>query len=159
MIEIKAPQMIPGGDGIKVFLAGSIEMGEAAPWQAGVVESLRDMPVTLLNPRRDDWDSSWVQTKDNPRFREQVEWELDALSKSDYIILYLDPETKSPISLLEMGLYAQSGKLLIVCPFGFWRKGNVDIVCEKYGFPQFTSLELLIEYLTPLLSEKQKTQP
>jgi Nucleoside 2-deoxyribosyltransferase like len=147
MIEIQAPQQIPKSDKPKVFLAGSIEMGFANPWQKEVIRLLKDEDIYILNPRRLDWDSSWKQTKDDPNFREQVEWELQALSLSTFIILYLDPLTKSPISLLEMGLFAQSGKLLVVCPEGFWRKGNVDIVCEKYGFPQFESLDLLLSHL------------
>lgn len=126
-------------------------MGAAKEWQKRVVRALAECNVTLFNPRRDDWDSSWKQTKDDVNFREQVEWELNSLSKSDYIILYLDPETKSPISLLEMGLYAQSGKLLVVCPDGFWRKGNVDIVCEKYGFPQFTTIDELLAHIKEVI--------
>lgn len=152
MREIKAPQEIPESNDVKVFLAGSIEMGEAALWQAGVVEKLRDIPGIVLNPRRDDWDSSWEQTKDDPQFREQVEWESDALSRSDYIILYFDPKTKSPVSLLEMGEYVHSGKLLVVCPDGYWRKGNVDIACEQFGIPQFASLPALLEHLTSLIT-------
>lgn len=147
MREIKAPHPIPESTDLKIFLAGSIEMGTAIDWQKHVVEALEEEPVLLLNPRRDEWDASWKQSKDDPQFREQVEWELAALSQSDYIILYLDPHSKSPISLLEMGLFAQSGKLLVVCPEGFWRKGNVDIVCEKYGFPQFASLEELVQHV------------
>ena len=75
-----------------------------------------------LNPRRPNWDSSWEQSKDNQFFRAQVEWELDGLEKAKTVILYLQKETKSPITLLELGLFAASGKLLIVCPHGFWRK-------------------------------------
>jgi hypothetical protein len=151
MIEIQAPHAIPKTPVPTIFLGGSIEMGNAAPWQEWVVATLKNEDVVLLNPRRNDWDSTWVQSKDNPDFRAQVEWELDALAQSDYIILYLDPGTQSPISLLEMGLHAQSGKLLVVCPNGFWRKGNVDIVCEKYGFSQFASLEALIAHIRELL--------
>lgn len=158
MIEIKAPHTIPETSYLKVFLAGSIEMGVAENWQEMVAKRLANEPVLLLNPRRLDWDSSWEQRKENPDFRQQVEWELNALSQSDHIILYLDPNTKSPISLLEMGLYAQSGKLFVVCPEGFWRKGNVDIVCEKYGFPQFDSLDTLLDdHLLPLIRQ-QKTK-
>ncbi|KKQ35735.1 MAG: hypothetical protein US50_C0006G0008 [Candidatus Nomurabacteria bacterium GW2011_GWB1_37_5] len=151
MIEIKAPNKIPETSQIKIFLAGSIEMGIAEEWQEKVAKQLENEDIIILNPRRDNWDNSWTQSKDNPKFREQVEWELDSLAKSDYIILYLDPKTKSPISLLELGLHAKSGKLLIVCPEGFWRKGNVDIVSEKYGFPQFDSLDSLLDHLIKLI--------
>ncbi|MBQ0740161.1 nucleoside 2-deoxyribosyltransferase domain-containing protein, partial [Aquimarina celericrescens] len=71
--------------------------------------------------------------------------ELDALEQADRIIMYFDPATKSPISLLELGLFAKSGKLLVCCPKGFWRKGNVDIVCERYKVDQVNNLEELID--------------
>jgi hypothetical protein len=73
---------------------------------------------------------------------------LDALNKSDLIILNLLPDSKSPISLLELGLYASSGKLLVCCPDGFWRKGNVEIVCERYDIPLYDSLDDLLNSLT-----------
>jgi hypothetical protein len=31
-------------------------------------------------------------------------------------------------------------KMHVVCPPGFWRKGNVDIVCLRYDIPFYTSL-------------------
>ena len=31
--------------------------------------------------RRDDWDGTWAQESSHPRFREQVEWELDGLER------------------------------------------------------------------------------
>ena len=65
--------------------------------------------------------------------------------------MYFDPNTKSPISLLELGLFAHSKKLIVCCPEGFWRKGNVDIVCDKYGIPNYDSLEKLLNYLTNIL--------
>jgi len=99
--------------------------------------------LLLLNPRRDDWDSSWEQSINNPKFREQVEWELEALDYADLIIIYFCPNTKSPVSMLELGLYAKNNpeKLLICCPEGFWRKGNIDIVCNKYGVKQVDNIE------------------
>lgn len=156
MIEIKAPHEIPESTDPKIFLAGSIEMGAAINWQQAVVDRLANEPVILLNPRREEWNDSWVQQKDNLHFRKQVEWELNALAESDHIILYFDPVTKSPISLLEMGLYARSGKLLLVCPEGFWRKGNVDIVSEKYHFPEFSTLDALLDHLIALIAKDRK---
>lgn len=128
-----------------VFLAGSIEMGAAIDWQSQLIAALDNLPITVYNPRRPDWDSSWAQTKDSPQFREQVEWELDHLDRADVIALYLDPATKSPISLLELGLHADplDNKLIVCCPEGFWRKGNVDIVCERNCVTQVDTLDQL----------------
>ena len=109
---IKAPNPIPASGGLyhatpMVFLAGSIEMGAAEDWQDRIAREMQDLDVTFLNPRRDNWDSSWTQSIDNPQFRQQVEWELDALERCDIIACYIDPTTKSPITLMEIGLHAK----------------------------------------------------
>lgn len=127
----------------RVFLAGSIDMGKATDWQAEFVKALGDLDVTILNPRRTDWNPAWKPEATEPHFREQVEWELSALESADVIVLYLAPGTQSPVSLLEMGLHARSGKLIVLCPPGFWRKGNVDITAERYGIRQVESMEAL----------------
>jgi hypothetical protein len=130
-----------------VFLAGSIEMGKAEDWQTNLSTFFNDNGWNVFNPRRDDWDSSWTQEFENPQFYQQVNWELNALEQSDIIIMYFAPGTQSPISLLEMGLYATSGKLHVVCPDGFWRKGNVEIVCNYYNIPLNNSIDELIKKL------------
>jgi hypothetical protein len=147
MKHIKSPELYYNdnsniGD---VFLAGSIEMGLAEPWQERLVELFKDTDIRFLNPRRDDWDSSWVQEASNPQFAQQVNWELDALDYSDLIVFYFDPNTKSPITLMELGLYAASGKVIIVCcPDGFWRKGNVEIVCQRHNVTLVNSFDELV---------------
>ena len=124
-----------------VFLAGSIEMGVAENWQERIERIFKDEEVTFFNPRRDDWDSSWEQKQSNEQFNYQVNWELNHLEKSDVVFMYFSPETKSPISLLELGLYARSEKMIVCCPDEFWRKGNVEVVCTKYNVPLFNNLE------------------
>ncbi len=120
-------------------------MGKADEWQSRVVKAFENEKVIFLNPRRDDWDSSWVQSKDNAQFRKQVEWELTAQTLADVIVMYFDPTTKSPITLLELGLFRHKD-LIVCCPEGFWRKGNVDIVCEFYKIKQVADLtELVLE--------------
>lgn len=141
---ITAPSALNSENKYWIFLAGSIEMGKAVNWQQHLIVELKDEDITILNPRRDDWDSSWIQSIENDNFREQVEWELQALEMSDIIALYFAPNTKSPISLLEFGLHARLGKLIVCCPEGFWRKGNVDIVCRKYGVEQAKDIDDLI---------------
>lgn len=131
----------------QIFLAGSIEMGKAVDWQQAFIDftdanlsERQKEDVVIYNPRRKDWNSEWKQGIEEPQFYQQVSWELDALASASHIIMYLEPGTISPISLLELGLYAESGKLLVVCPEGYHRKGNVDIVCVKYGVNQFKTL-------------------
>lgn len=155
MKTIKSPNPINNNPSLdnhfSIFLAGSIEMGVAEDWQTRLEQELSDKNVTLFNPRRDEWDSSWEQSILNPQFYQQVNWELNALDKSNLIVMYFSPETKSPISLLELGLYAASGKMVVCCPEGFWRKGNVDIVCDRYNISNFDSFEKMVEFLKEYL--------
>jgi len=143
-MEIKAPNRYKQAKRPFIFLAGSIEMGKADNWQAAVAKEFDD--CTVLNPRREDWDSSWVQDIRNPQFRRQVEWELDAQTDADLILMHFEPNTQSPITLLELGLFAQKRGLIVHCPDGFWRKGNVDIVCKNYNVLEVSNFEsMLIE--------------
>ena len=133
-----------------VFLAGSIEMGKAENWQEVIEDEIEielSGDICLFNPRRDDWDPSWKQDISHPQFNQQVNWELDALNKSDLIVFYFSPDTQSPITLLEFGLFAESGKIVVCCNDGFWRKGNIDIVCHKFDIPQVGSVSELINYI------------
>ena len=136
-------------DSISIFLAGSIEMGKAQDWQSELTKWLesncpKDVNLTVYNPRRDDWNSDWRQDINEPQFFDQVSWELDRIENSDLVVIYFAPDTQSPISLLELGKVAESGSPCIVCcPKGFWRKGNVDIVCYKKGIPVVENLTQL----------------
>jgi hypothetical protein len=148
VIEVQAPnEVVLDTEYVNIFLAGSIEMGVAEKWQEKVIAALSDKPIRFLNPRRDDWDSSWSQDIHNDDFVEQVIWELTSLEMAHIIIMYFDPNTKSPISLLELGLHAKEQKLVVLCPEGFWRKGNVDVVCEYYNINQVDTFDELIGFI------------
>lgn len=144
-VVITSPQPLPAThDRPRVFLGGSIDMGTAPDWQKGMIEALGQDHVVILNPRRSDWNPKWHPEADEPEFRRQVEWETAALESADVIVLYFSPGSQSPISLLEMGLHARSGKLIVLCPPGYWRKGNVDITAERYHVEQVADLPALI---------------
>jgi hypothetical protein len=151
LIQLKPPGPLPQPATHKIvprsiFLAGSIEMGKAVDWQTQVTTHVQNhfgsaaRDYFIFNPRRDAWDSSWKQSIDNPQFNEQVTWELDALDRAQVILMYLDPATKAPVSMLELGLHAASGKMIVCCPEGFWRRGNIEIVCKRFSIPLLTAL-------------------
>ncbi|WP_343632136.1 nucleoside 2-deoxyribosyltransferase domain-containing protein [Fluviicola sp.] len=140
----------------KIFLAGSIEMGKAENWQEKLEKELQSLgEICVLNPRRDDWDTGWKQEMTNVPFYEQVNWELNGLEAADLIVCYFSPETQSPVTMLELGLFARSGKLVVCCPDGFWRKGNIDIVCEKYAIPMVESVNDLVVYAAKTIKQKK----
>ena len=149
---LKPPAALELHDGEpSVFLAGSIDMGVAEPWQAEVERALVGEHAVILNPRRDQWDATWEQSIRDPMFRGQVEWELSGQEIATVIAMFFAPETRAPITLLELGLFAQSGKLVVCCPDGFWRKGNVEVVCARFGIPLADHLTALIDLVRPRL--------
>ena len=144
VLKPPAPLVLANNE-FSVFLAGSIEMGRAEAWQVSVEQALNDLPIAILNPRRDEWDASWEQSIGNAQFRGQVEWELEAQERASLIAMYFSPATQSPITLLELGLFARSRRIVVCCPPGFWRSGNVEIVCARYEIPLLTELPQLVQ--------------
>lgn len=142
---------------LSIFLAGSIEMGSAENYQEVLTSKLEALckDLTVFNPRRDDWDSSWIQEQSNPQFNYQVNWELNKLDGCDIIFMYFSPETKSPISLLELGRYAGRKEMIVCCPSGFWRRGNVEILCTRTGTQLFEKLEDAVGALLTKINQYQ----
>lgn len=156
MNVIEAPNNLEVSN-FSIFLAGTIDMGNSIDWQSKVIESLNDLNVTILNPRRKDWDSSWKQTIEDFQFFQQVNWELDALDRADLICMYFAPDSASPISLLELGLHAASKKMIVCCPDEFYRSGNVEIVCLRHNIPVLKSLDSMISVVRNCLETKFKS--
>lgn len=141
-----APEKSPVVNPISLFLAGSIDMGSAVDWQTQVTNALKDYSVDIYNPRRSDWDSTWEQDIKNDKFREQVQWELYHQTMASLICFYFDPKGQAPITLLELGLFHDKN-IVVCCPDGYFRKGNVDVVCNYYGIPQVNTLQHMIDWL------------
>lgn len=136
----------------KLFLAGSIEMGKAVNWQQEVIEAFENstIPIAIYNPRRAVWDASLEQSSTCETFRHQVTWEQKYLDKCNIVLMNLLPDTYSPISLLELGQLTHhmkkepgefpSKEVVVVCPKGFWRRGNVEMVCIMFKIPLYETL-------------------
>lgn len=130
---------------ISIFLAGTIDNGASENWQEKATELLHGKVDYIYNPRRPDWNANWAQREDNSQFNEQVTWELEHIGRATYVLFYFAPGSLAPITLLELGIAAATHphRLIVCCPEGYWRKGNVDIVCTLYGLTRITSLDEL----------------
>ena len=131
--------------GTKVFLAGSLETGETGDWQARVTSRLSNLPISILNPRGDNLDPGWEQVATDEQISEQVKWELDYIARADVIAMYFDPGTKASTALLEFGMCAGGRKMIVGCPQNFYRRGNVEIVCERKGIIIVDSFNEFVE--------------
>ncbi|OAR03379.1 hypothetical protein LLEC1_08160 [Akanthomyces lecanii] len=61
-----------------IFLAGTTtNTADSTDWRETLSLLLAERPITIYNPYRADWDSTWHEDAGFAPFREQVEWELD----------------------------------------------------------------------------------
>jgi hypothetical protein len=148
------PPFKPEYGNFSLFTAGSIEMGAAIQWQQCLVSHLCDLPITITNPRRGKWDPNVNAKGEDARFFNQVEWELDALTNANVICYFFDCATVSPVTLMELGFWAHSGKIIVCCDQRYFRQGNVEIVCERYGIPYVSSFEKLVPALKDFMKMK-----
>lgn len=139
-------QVSPRGNP-RIFLAGSIDNGKAINWQPIVEERLADFPVTIFNPRRNEWNPDLIQDISDPVFNHQVNWELDHIEEAEILFVNFDPNGPAPITLMELGHAKSSQKVIVCCPDGYWRKGNVQIMCHRKNFVLFDDLTSGMDYL------------
>lgn len=122
-----------------IFLAGTIDMGKSVDWQSEVIKYLDCPEVQIANPRR------VVGPKDSEEIEFQIKWELHEIQKSDAVFMNFVPGSKSPITLLELGLCLMMPKLLmvVVCPPEYARHQNVKITVGHYHRPNLRFAESL----------------
>jgi hypothetical protein len=149
---LKAPEPYIQDESMSIFLGGSIDMGAAENWQERLIKDLSVYEdLVILNPRRDDWDSSWVQDPTpGTQFHEQVAWELDCQEQADLNVYYFTADSKAPITLLELGLF-NDDNVVVCCPKEFYRYGNVKMVCDRYNIIMVETYEDLIQLIREAL--------
>lgn len=144
--DIESPEEpSPLWDHVSIFLAGSIEMGKAMDWQRDTAQKIHDAwqydeDIHFYNPRR--------HGKFTPDMElTQIRWEQERLQRANYIFMVLDPDTKSPISLLEFGEFIASGKMFVVCPETFYRYHNLVVTANMHGQRIYHTIDEGIEAL------------
>lgn len=153
---IHAPSEEPITGVKSVFLAGTTTAVGNIDWREKLSAALRGYPITIFNPNRPDWDSTWREDVNFGPYREQVLWELDKQEKADLVIVYFHPATVAPVSLLEFGLSARiPAKVVAIAPKGYSKRGNVQIVCQKYGIDFLEDIDSLDEIIVKKLSLDQ----
>ncbi|KJR80277.1 uncharacterized protein SPSK_05624 [Sporothrix schenckii 1099-18] len=138
----------------RLFLAGTTpvkSLGHGNPnpvvdWRRLVCSAVGNLPVTVFDPLRPDWDASWTEDANFSLFRQQVDWELEMQEQSTLIAFFFDPARDGSVSLLELGLCAgRAASAIVGCPPGYTKRGNVQMVCARYGIPLVDSAEALAD--------------
>ncbi|OTA00723.1 hypothetical protein A9Z42_0009830 [Trichoderma parareesei] len=116
-----------------IFLAGTTSPTGEPDWRQTLTRALLNLSITIYNPKRDDWDSTWREDFSDDRWAEQVQWELEMQDKADIVVVFFHGVSPAPISLLELGLCVRSGRAIVCALEGYPKRGNVEAVCRRYG--------------------------
>lgn len=120
------------------FLAGSMDLQKEISWRDKIMKKISGN-VHFLDPTNKNHDSL-----SDKEMEEHITWELASMEFADKIILHFLPNAKSPISLVELGLYVKSGKLIVMCSDDFYKSRYVNVLCKKYNAPVYKDFNLLI---------------
>lgn len=124
-----------------VFLAGGIT--NCPNWQKEVAGALKDLEITIFNPRRKNF-----PIHDRALAREQIEWEYERLRQADILSFWFSEGSLNPIVLFELGgaLERALPMVLGIHP-EYPRKQDVEIqtALKKPGVIPYYSLKELAE--------------
>jgi hypothetical protein len=90
-----------------LFLAGGIT--GCPDWQAEVLENIKELNITVFNPRRKDF-----PIHDPSASEEQITWEYYKLRQATFVSFWFPKETLCPIVLFELGAALERTKNLFV---------------------------------------------
>lgn len=133
---VSVPSLYIPTSGIKIFLAGSIDQPARNNWRELAIAHIQTSwfsasnnqdSITIYSPRRSD--NEWTVDMEN----EQAAWDMSMLSMVDYVILHLTGTTISPVSLLELGLFARNPNLYLSIDDSYMRKHVVELYYTYYG--------------------------
>lgn len=90
-----------------VFLSGGIV--DCPDWQSEVVNKLKDINITIFNPRR----KNFPIHDPNASF-EQIKWEFNKLRDADILSFWFSRGSLNPIVLFEYGSALERDKKIVI---------------------------------------------
>ncbi|WZH47346.1 uncharacterized protein QYS62_008490 [Fusarium acuminatum] len=137
-----------------IFLAGITTNTGEPDWRETLTNALQDRPVTILNPNRPDWDSTWKESFSDSRWEEQIRWELDMQETANILVFMFHRATEAPISLMELGLAVKTKKVIVCAHDDYKKRGNVEAVCSRFGAKLTNTEDELREALLEMLDSQ-----
>ncbi len=131
-----------------IFLAGGIT--NCPDWQSQIIEKLRDLDVTVFNPRRKNFPIDNLNAAE-----EQIRWEYERLRRADLISFWFSEGSSNPIVLFELGAaFERTTPLVIGVHPAYLRKQDVEIqtMLRKPNLRISYNLDELIDRIRATLS-------
>jgi hypothetical protein len=135
-------------DYLKIYLGGSVDLGEKFNWHGKFIQGLtkltdpiagdpryNDKKFLIMSPRVPVINPS--PTLDNPEFINKKRWEFDMLKKSDVVFCNFLKKATTPGAINELLLMATSGKLVVRCPLDYFNYPTIKTISDSFGFPIF----------------------
>lgn len=133
MNVIEAPNHWTFNTGLSLFLGGGIT--DCPEWQKDVIRDLTLTPLTVLNPRRANFN-----IEDKSLTAQQIMWEFHYIRTTSAVMFWFPAETICPITLFELGARlesnrhsAMSQKLFIGTHPDYTRNEDVEIQSSLAG--------------------------
>lgn len=140
------PNLAWSRGGPRVFLAGTSEHFGESGWREGVVESLEKVGAVIVSPRPAGGCDYGAETE--LELENRKDWERQAMDSADYILFNFVPGRESSVSLMELGLYASTRKLVVSCPQGYSRLSSVRHTCRVSSVPLYSGLDDAVSRVT-----------
>jgi hypothetical protein len=145
---VEAPEYTKNVFPNQLFLAGGIS--NCPNWQSHAIERLSLLPITIYNPRRENFN-----LLDSSESEAQIDWEFVHLRQATEVMFWFAPETVCPITLFELGGRLEANR--VTDPFMQWliigshleykRIFDVRYQAGKKGWPVFTNLDDMLDII------------
>lgn len=111
---------------------------------------------TIIDPYNPTWDSTWREDPSDNKFVEQVAFESHGLEIADIVVVgFMGPAVRGGkvgaggSALVELGIVLERGgedrmRIVVGVEEGFWKKGYVRVLCERFGVRCTGGLEELV---------------
>jgi hypothetical protein len=107
--------------GPSIYLAGGIS--GCPDWQSRVTESLRELPIAVLNPRQASYPGG------DRAFRAQVEWEYYHIHRADVMLFWFPAASLQPIVWYELGtvVSTRDSRICVGAEPGYARRFDLEV--------------------------------
>lgn len=160
MKTIFANQSIPNSVSNSLFIAGpSPRQAEVKSWRPEALELLEkfNFPGTVFIPEQSDWiPCCGLGLGTVSDYEDQVEWEMEALIKSDVIVFWVPRELNTMpgyTTNVEFGWWMNSGKIVLGAPKDAPKMSFLQWHAARLGIPQSETLKGTLEAALKLLND------
>lgn len=105
-----------------VFLAGGIS--HCSDWQKDLVERLKDLPITVFNPRRK---GKFLKNAHSDEI--QIDWEFSHIREALVVAFWFSEGSPNPITLFEYGGALERSNQIVIVGIhpSYERRNDVEI--------------------------------